>query len=309
MIQKKTGIPEKEKMVFIINPVSGTGKTANMESLIKNQTSLMTPVPEIITTRYKGHANKIVKKSIKKGIKKFIAVGGDGTVNEIASELMGKKAVLGIIPNGSGNGLARHLGIPLKTELAMDVINSGKIKRIDAGKVNNKYFFCTCGTGFDARIGKEFDKLNGRGFVNYLRTVLREFINYRPKKYKIRIDGKKNKQKAFLITIANAGQYGNNAYIAPGAVIDDGLLDICIVKPFPVFKSLFLGLRLFNRTIDKSKYTEVCKGREITIQRDKKIRMHLDGEPVKMKNHVRVTIMSKSLRVIVPASRQAGLLI
>jgi diacylglycerol kinase family enzyme len=177
------------------------------------------------------------------------------------------------------------------------------------GKVNNRFFFCTCGTGFDARVGKIFYKLGGRGFMNYLRTVIREFISYKPKKYKIHIDGKKYKQKAFLVTIANAGQYGNNAYIAPEAKIDDGLLDICILRPFPRFKSVILGLRLFNRTIDKSRYLDVFRGREIIIRRKKKIQMHLDGEPVKMKHHVYVSIVPESLKVIVPAQIKHKVLI
>lgn len=287
-------------MIFIINPASGTVKTGNIESLIEHHFESRSYTPEIIRTRYKGHATKIARKSIKNGIRIIVAVGGDGTINEIASELVGKNAILGIIPNGSGNGLARHLGIPLKKEPALDLLNSGKVKKIDSGKVNNRFFFCTCGTGFDARIGKKFDKLTGRGFLNYVKTVIREFANYQPKKYKIRIDGKKIKKRAFLVTIANAGQYGNNAYIAPGAKIDDGLLDICIFRPFPGFKSVILGLRLFSRTIDKSKYLDVYQGRQVIIQRTKKISMHLDGEPVKMKNHVKVSIAPRSLAVVVP---------
>lgn len=299
-MQTKTSISGKGRLVFIINPVSGTGKAHKLEHLIQNHPGSRDSNPEIIQTRYKGHATKIAKKLIKKGVKKIVAVGGDGTVNEIASELAGKEAALGIIPHGSGNGLARHLGIPVKSEKALDVLSSGKIIRIDAGRVNDRLFFCTCGTGFDARVGKVFDKLGGRGMINYVRTVIREFILYRPKKYKIHIDGKKYKQKAFLVTIANAGQYGGNAYIAPRAKIDDGLFDICIFRPFPRFKCVILGLRLLNRTIDTSKYLDIYRGREVIIERNKNIRMHMDGEPVKMKHKVRITVLPKSLRVIVP---------
>ncbi|MBN2214497.1 MAG: diacylglycerol kinase family lipid kinase [Bacteroidales bacterium] len=299
-MNKKSHKSEKERIVFIINPVSGEGKTDKLVHLIQHHIHLKSFLPELIVTRYKGHATKIARKFIKNGVKKIIAVGGDGTVNEIASELAGKEAVLGIIPHGSGNGLARHLGIPLRSETALNVLNTGKIKRIDAGKANNRLFFCTCGTGFDARVGKMFDKQDGRGFMNYVRTVIRELMNYRPKKYRIRIDGNKYRQRAFLITIANSGQYGGNAYIAPEARIDDGLLDICIFRPFPRFASVILGLRLFNRTIDKSRYLDIFKGREIIIQRKKNIRMHLDGEPVKMNKKVKVTVLAGSLRVIVP---------
>ncbi len=233
------------------------------------------------------------------GVKKIVAVGGDGTVNEVASVLNGTKCALGIIPNGSGNGLARYLGIPVTHQSAVQLLNNSKIRKIDSGKINHKFFFCTCGVGFDAHVGKVFDKLEHRGFINYLKTVFKEFYTYRSKKYKFEIDDKKYNERAFLITFANAGQYGSNAYISPGARIDDGLLDICIFKPFPKIKSLFLGLRLFNRTIDKSKYMQVLRGKKIVIKRKKKTVVHIDGDPVKMKRNLKIELLSKTLKVIV----------
>lgn len=295
----KTIRKNKEHVVFIFNPVSGHGNNDRIEKTILSGLDFKRFSPVILKTAYKGHGVKIARNAIKSGIKKIVAVGGDGTVNEIASVMLGRKAVLGIIPNGSGNGLARSLKIPLKAEEALRLINNGRKKKIDAGKVNGKFFFCTCGTGFDARVGKIFDSTKKRGLYNYVKTAVREFFAYQPKKYSIRIDGKKLKEKAFLVTIANAPQYGNNAYIAPHARIDDGILDICILRPFPRIKSLLLGLRLFNRTIDRSKYHQVLGGKKIIIQKKKKIWMHLDGEPVRMKNKIKITVLPKALHVIV----------
>ncbi|MBN2609943.1 MAG: diacylglycerol kinase family lipid kinase [Bacteroidales bacterium] len=296
----REGKKSAERIIFIINPVSGTYRKDNIESLIIGNINRDRFEPEVVRTRYKGHATKITMKAVSEGVRKIVAVGGDGTVNEVASALVGTKSALGIIPGGSGNGLARYLGIPLMHKEAVRMFNNCHIRKIDAGMVNKKYFFCTCGIGFDAHVGKVFDKLEGRGFFNYLKTVIKEFFSYNPKKYKLYIDGKKYREKAFLITFANAGQYGSNAYIAPGARIDDGLLDICIMKPFPRIKSLILGLRLFSKSIDKSKYLQVLRGKDIRVKRKKKYTIHIDGDPVKMKKNIRVTIMQKALRVMVP---------
>jgi diacylglycerol kinase (ATP) len=306
MNHKVTAI-EKEKIVFIVNPVSGTGKDENIDGVITSVTDTKYHVI-IEKTEYRGHAKKLAKKYSRQGIKKIVAVGGDGTVNEVASALVNTETALGIIPSGSGNGLARYLGIPVSLHAALEIINDPLLKEIDAGKMNKKYFFCTCGTGFDARVGAIFDKKGQRGFFNYIKTAIREFSTYRPKKYTLKIDGKKYKERAFLITFANAGQYGNNAYISPGARIDDGLLDICIMRPFPKYEAFWLGVRLFSRTIDKSEFIEVVKGKKVLIKRKKKIPVHLDGEPVKAKKEICVEIFPAALQVMVPKTTRKGIL-
>ncbi|MFO7657025.1 MAG: diacylglycerol kinase family lipid kinase [Bacteroidales bacterium] len=296
----RQGKTSGERIIFILNPVSGTHRKDNIESLILGNINHDIYKPEVILTRYKGHAVKIAMKAVSEGVRKVVAIGGDGTVNEVASALVGTKCALGIIPGGSGNGLARYLGIPLIHKEAVRMLNNCSIRKIDAGLVNKNYFFCTCGIGFDAHVGKVFDKLEGRGFLNYVKTAVIEFFSYNPKKYKLFIDGIKIRERAFLVTFANAGQYGSNAYIAPAAQIDDGLLDICIMKPFPRFKWLLLGLRLFNKTIDKSKYLLIFRGKEICVKRKKKYTIHIDGDPVKTKKNINVTVLQKALRVMVP---------
>ncbi len=287
---------KKVSIIFIINPIAGNRKDPDIVSVIsKNLESNWDA--EFLCTKYPGHASELVRENLSKGITYFIAVGGDGTVNEVASELVGQKAVLGIIPCGSGNGLSRSLGIPLSVGEAVGCINQNNLKKIDVGLVNNRYFFCTCGLGFDAQIGKKFAKQNTRGFLTYIKTTLREYRQYNPKKYKIIVDDKKIKRKAFLITVANAGQYGNNAYIAPQANMYDGYLDLCILKPFPVHKSVLLGVRLFLRKIDRSKYYETTKGMKIEIFK-KKAPFHVDGEPLKMKGSLKIQVKHKALNVL-----------
>jgi len=236
-------------VVFIVNPIAGTRQKDFILENIRHH------LPEelatkIIFTEYPGHAHDIATEMVRQGITTIVAVGGDGTVNEVASALVKTNCRLGIIPAGSGNGLARHLGIPLQVPEALELILHHRIQNIDAGKVNGKYFFCTCGTGFDASVGKKFSRDSRRGMLSYVRATIHQYINYSPKSYTLKTSNKKVKLKAFLVTFANSGQYGNNAYIAPNAVIDDGMLDLCILRPFPKTSTISLGLRLFFKNID-----------------------------------------------------------
>ncbi|QQS52120.1 MAG: diacylglycerol kinase family lipid kinase [Bacteroidota bacterium] len=289
----------KTKIVFIINPIAGTRKAPHLEDLAIRLLDDKWK-PQFIRTDYAGHATQIVKNKLKKGAKFFIAVGGDGTVNEVASALVGSKANMGIVPCGSGNGLARSLKIPLKTDKALQCISQGFTRQIDAGQINGNYFFCTCGVGFDAKIGKKFSKTKTRGFHNYIKTTLREYLTYQPKKYTLKVDGEKIRTRAFLITIANAGQYGNNAYIAPNALIDDGKLEVCILKPFPHRHSFGLGMKLFTRNMDKSKYLDIQSCKSLVFCKKKMFNFHIDGDPIKLVGPIRIEVIPKSLNVITP---------
>ncbi len=292
----------KEKIAFIINPQSGRkNRNVSIESITKFLDSKRFS-PKFYTSEHPGHANTLAYQAASEGCKIIVAVGGDGTVNEIASALVLLKLPLGIIPSGSGNGLARHLKIPLSISKALQTINQGKIMHIDAGKVNESWFFCTSGIGFDAKIGYKFSKLNKRGFLGYFKAIIQEFSKYKIKKYSFTIDGRKYKRKAFVITIANASQYGNNAFIAPNASTTDGLLDVCIVKPFPRWKVIFLALRLMNRSINQSEYYEYIRGKTIYFKKPKKkYILHYDGEPIKFKKEkIQIDIVPKLLQVIVP---------
>lgn len=287
-----------EKIAFIINPKAGKKNKTNIEELVGKNLDSDQWKSKFFYTEFGGHARELVFECVGNGYQTIVAVGGDGTVNEVATSVFQAGVTLGIIPIGSGNGLARSLGIPLQKTDAIKLLNANKIREIDVGAINKQYFFCTCGTGFDARIGHRFAKSKTRGFISYIKTVIREFNKYRPKKYKIKIDNQKIKQKAFLITIANAGQYGNNAYIAPEAQIDDGSFDISVLKPFPWYISPFLGIRLFAKNINKSRFTDTYRGHSVEFLKKKKYKFHIDGEPVKYNGRIKIDIIPHGLKVI-----------
>ena len=206
---------------------------------------------------------------------------------------------MGIVPCGSGNGLARHLQIPLKHVAALKLINEAVVTRIDYGLVNDHPFFCTFGAGFDARISHSFAMSGKRGLMTYLYVIVKEFFKYRSRKYKLKIDGKKFKTKAMVVTIANSSQYGNNGYISPHADMTDGKLDVCIVHPFPKFKAALLALRLIRKSIDESSYYRMIKGEKIILKRKHKGEVHLDGEPYTMDKKMKIKIVAKGLKVLV----------
>jgi len=291
------------KIIFIINPKAGT----RQKDFILDNISrfLSAELYEAIFTEYPGHGYEIAVEKIKQGLKWIVAVGGDGTVNEVASAMVNTRCRLGIIPAGSGNGLARHLGIPLQVPDALAIIQQHKIQNIDAGMVNGKYFFCTCGTGFDASVGKKFSRETRRGWMSYVRATIHQYITYSPKTYVLKTSNKKVKLRAFLVTFANSGQYGNNAYIAPNALINDGFLDLCILRPFPRTSTLSLGLRLFFKNIDQSPYLEVMKVKKASLRRKgkKKLTIHLDGEPMSMKGPLKFKVVPEALQVMVPLSK------
>jgi YegS/Rv2252/BmrU family lipid kinase len=290
------------KIVFIINPFAGKRRKQVILDAITGK--FPSGSYEVVFTKYQGHAFEMAAKMLSEGHQYLVAVGGDGTVNEVASALINTPAKLGIIPSGSGNGLARHLHIPVQLIPALEVIVRHKIQVIDAGKVNGRYFFCTCGTGFDARVGKKFAKENKRGMASYIRATIHQYAVYSPKSYVLKTENKKIKLDAFLVTFANSGQYGNNAYIAPNAIINDGLLDLCILRPFPRTSTLELGLRLFFKNIDQSPYLEIMRIKKASLKRKgkSKITIHLDGEPVRTRAKLKVKVIPDALQVMVPAT-------
>ena len=297
------------KIAFIINPVSGPKRRKIKPKQIVSLLDKSRFDPLFFTTEYRGHASELARNAMDAGCRIVVAVGGDGTVNEVANTLVGTDITLGIIPFGSGNGLARHLKIPLLWQRAVNLLNKGVITQIDSGTLSSFRFFCTCGIGFDSRIGHKFKKVDKRGFLGYLKTILKEYRDYKPRKYTFTIDGEKFERRAFIITIANASQYGNNAFIAPKARINDGLFDVCIIKPFPRALGLSLGIRMFNRSIQNSKYHEVIRGKVVKFKKPKKKYIfHLDGEPAKFrKSKIVATVHPASLNVIVPARKKKSI--
>ncbi|MDX9695315.1 MAG: diacylglycerol kinase family lipid kinase [Bacteroidales bacterium] len=287
----------KNKIVFFINPISGKKKKEHIVDLIKRYFARTNKDFEIIYTRFPGDAHQQVKDKYAQGVKRFVAVGGDGTVNEVASAIVNTDAILGIIPVGSGNGLARHLKIPLNPKKAIQLIVKGTTMQMDYGQINDKLFFCTTGVGFDAHIGHVFSTTKGRGFINYIKATITEFIRYKPTHYELKINNKVFYRDAFLITVANASQYGNNAYIAPKAIVTDGLMEVTVMKPFPVIAAPVMGARLFLKNIHKSKYVETFDCSELTIKQDNPSIIHFDGEPGEMDQELKIKIIPKGLNI------------
>lgn len=289
-------MPDK-KALIVVNPISGGIDKAPILKKI-NQHLSKSIEHEVVQWLMPGEFSEI-KKRIKDGDHQLvIAVGGDGTINQVAQELINTEKTLGIIPVGSGNGLARHLKIPLKVEEAVQLINKGNRLHIDSCTVNGIFYLCTSGVGFDALIGKLFAESKTRGFFTYFKLTIAEFIRYQPQEYTLWINNEEIRETAFLITVANASQYGNNAYIAPQADIQDGLLDVCIIKPFKPWQMPFLGIRIFNKTIPNSSLVRTFKTDRVIIKRKSPGPIHFDGEPAELDTTLEYKIDKQSIKII-----------
>lgn len=290
---------DKKKILFIANPISGTqGKKAILQCINKNIDKSKYDY-SIVKTLYAGHATEITKQAVKDDIDIVVAIGGDGTINEIGKALIETKTAMAIIPCGSGNGLARHLNIPLDPKNAINIINKGKTNSIDYGKINGRPFFCTCGVGFDAFISLKFADSGKRGLLTYLENTLHEILTYKPETYEIENEEGTIKYNALLIACGNASQYGNNAYIAPQASITDGLLDITILEPFTVLDVPSLSFQLFNKTIDQNSRIKTMKAKKIIINRKKPGVIHFDGDPIIEGKRLEVEMFPHGLNIIV----------
>jgi diacylglycerol kinase (ATP) len=288
----------KRKALFIINPISGGKKKDGVPELIEKH--LDASAFEAVTVFSDGvaHARQIAKEAVNK-FDLVVAVGGDGTVNEIASAIVGSDTILGIIPYGSGNGLSRFLGISMDAEKAIQNLASGRVEIIDSGKLNGQSFFNMAGMGFDAHIAEVFSHGKKRGFLTYIKSSFEEIYKYKPQLYKLDIDGKVYEREAFMLSFANSSQYGNNAHISPHASVQDGLLDVCVIKQFPLWRFVEMGIRMVTKTTDKTKYVEIIRGKLIKITRDCPGPVHLDGEPQVAGTDNLVEVVPDSLKVIV----------
>jgi YegS/Rv2252/BmrU family lipid kinase len=226
------------------------------------------------------------------------AVGGDGTVHEVAKRLIGTQMALGILPTGSGNGFARHIGIPLEARNSLRACQDQRIVTIDTATVNGIPFVATMGVGFDAWIADQFAESAVRGLRTYLRVAASGLFGYSAEEYEIEIDGQQLRQRALLIAVANSSQYGNNARIAPLASLQDGLLDLVVVER----ASAIAAARLFTGPIHRARGITVRQGRRIRIRRPAAGPAHLDGEPITLPESLTIEIVPQSLRVLVPDS-------
>ena len=280
-------------MLFIVNPISGKGRKARIIAHLKEKGM------KVVYTEYAGHAEVLSREAAERII---VAVGGDGTVNEVARGIVGTDKVLGIIPCGSGDGLALHLGISRHYRQALKTILKGDIQKIDSGLINDKPFFSVCGTGFDAVVSERFAKSGKRGLKNYIKLGLKTWMDYTPENYKIEIDGNDFEIEASLLTIGNSSQWGNNAKIAPLADICDGMLDMTAVDRFSAIEMPALAFQLMTGQLDKNSRVHWYRGRHIKLSRPSEGPAHADGDWFSAGTELDIRILPQSLNVLVPSA-------
>lgn len=285
--------------LLIINPKAGTDSKRGIEEMVTTRLGFR---PEVAYTSGRGSAHILASEAAARGVTTVIAAGGDGTINETAGALLNTSTALGIIPCGSGNGLARHLNIPMDPAGAVDVIASGHIERCDYGTADGSPFFCTFGVGFDAAVSAKFDKAGRRGRLTYLRNTFLEYMSYHPETYTIRAAGKVMTDKAFLVAVCNASQYGNNAYIAPSATIDDGLLDVTIIHAGNTLSTALVGFDMLIGNIERNMLIHTFRTPSLTIKRSNPGAAHLDGEPLQLDDTLEIKCHHRRLKVFAPDS-------
>ena len=289
---------ERKRIVFIINPIAGTHGKEEMPQLIEEYIDHDQFDYQMRMTEHRGHAAEMAKQCVAEGIDIVVAVGGDGTVNEVARSIVHTQTALAIIPCGSGNGLARHLRIPLDPKKAICLINDCHIEQLDYGVINGLPFFCTCGMGFDAFISLKFAEAGKRGPVTYVENVLKEGLRYQPETYEVEDETGIYKYKAFLIACANASQYGNNAYIAPGATMKDGKLDVIIMEPFDALEAPQIAADLFMKTLGNNSKIKTFRTKSLHIHRKQVGAIHYDGDPIMSGKEVEVHIENMGFRMV-----------
>lgn len=287
-----------KNIAFIVNPISGTKAKNRVAKLIRELLDLQQFAPTVVVTEYAGHATQLAQQFAMEDYYAVVAVGGDGTINEVASGLIGTNTALGIVPNGSGNGFARHLDISTRMNRAIEMLNNSEVINVDYGLVNDQPFFSTCGVGFDAIVAQDFSD-SSRGFKGYLQSIFKDFFQYKADTYQLKGEGIDITTTAFLVNFANAGQWGYDAYIAPKASVQDGWLDVAIVSEFPITAAAGLALSLFTKNIDEKLHMNTIRAKELTLTRTSEGPMHIDGTPVMMPAELHVKIVEEGLKVLV----------
>lgn len=254
----------------------------------------------ITYSNYKGHAFLLSQSAVEENTDVVVAVGGDGTINEVASALVNTNTSLGIVPSGSGNGLAYHLRIPIHIKKSLKIINGLHVDKIDVCKLNNYYVFSIAGIGYDAKVAFDFNHGKGRGMDNYLKYILKNYFTYKADDYIIEYDGQIIEKNAFFITFANSSQWGYNVKVSPHASIQDGLLDVCFcTKPETLTLSPFV-LKLLTDRFDETREVHLLRCKNLTIKTKNKspIYLHVDGDAVEPISEINVEILPMALNVL-----------
>lgn len=285
------------KALFIVNERSGKKRDYDVAEVIRASRAFESTV---LSCGRKEDLDAMIDTAERDGMEVVFAVGGDGTVHETAQRLIGRTPALGILPTGSGNGFARHIGLPLDPAGALDSCRGGRIVSIDTALVNDHPFLGVMGIGFDAMIADRFASSTVRGLETYVKEGLRAFTDFKAEEYEVTANGQTIRQRAFVVAIANSGQYGNNARIAPLASLQDGLLDVVIINDTHLLDAAFLLARLFSGTIHQAKGVTTLQTPELTIRRPAAGPAHLDGEPFTLGAELHIRVVPRSLRLLVP---------
>lgn len=289
---------EKRTILFLVNPKSGVSDKKRVPQMVERYIDRNRYDATVCYTQYAGHAYELAKDAVGRGIDVVVAVGGDGTVNEVGRALVHTNTALGVVPCGSGNGFARHLGIPIGVKKAIEFINEAEPVDVDYGKINGHPFFCSCGMGFDAVVSSDFAKAGNRGVLNYIRHSLVDWVKYKPETYVVETEELKESFEAFVIACGNASQYGNNAYITPFASMRDGLITTSILSPFNAFEVPLMATHLFTHTFDESTHMSTVSAPWIRIVREKAGPVHFDGEPYEMDKELYIEMVAGGIKVL-----------
>ncbi|MBR4838577.1 MAG: YegS/Rv2252/BmrU family lipid kinase [Bacteroidales bacterium] len=294
----------KEKILFIVNPISGHHDKSKFPSIVENLIDKNKFEYSISLTERGGHAAELTKKAIEDEYDIIVAVGGDGTINEVATNMIGARQTFAIVPYGSGNGLARHLHLPLKpNKIITEVINKGVKSKIDTATMNGVPYISIAGVGFDAIIADYFAKDPNRGLKTYVKLVTEKYFHFKPEKYHLIIDDKEEFDcEPLFISFANSNQFGFNAAVSPHASLNDGLLDVCIFKKPNILQVAYVAERLLTQRIDKTHFVDIHKASKIKVIREKEDYANIDGEAVMMPKDVVVEINPLSLNILLPSN-------
>jgi len=292
----------QEKILFILNPVSGfLGlRRRRVESIIKKHIKKEHIYGEIWYSKYAGHTTELVKQAVDNHAKTIVIAGGDGSINEAARSLVYTDTALGIVPCGSGNGLANHLKIPFSINKALQIIRDNHIKAADTIKIDDQYAFSLAGIGLDALVAKRYHEAKRRGIITYMQSSIIEYLNYTPELITIKTEAMEIQEKCLCIIFANSNQFGYNFRIAPQADLFDGYMDVVIVKSMPFISAPLSSFQIWTGNADKCLYISSFKAKKVSIVRHKEGMMNIDGDPFKSNQHIEVEVLPASLKVIVP---------
>lgn len=292
------------KILIIINRKAGTDRQKQMDAAILRQLPADRFSVETVYLQYLGHGADLAREAVRRGVHTVVAVGGDGSINEIAQGLVGSDTALAIVPLGSGNGLARALKIPLDVDRALQTVAADQKMAMDAGYANEHLFLSNAGVGFDALIADRFQHSKKRGLINYARLVIGGFSSYEPAQYSIKTDGNETQEKAFLMTVANGNQFGYEFKLAPKASVFDGLLDVCLMPPVKFLHLLPICVHSLRGTIDRSRFMKHFTGKEITVSSPRLHCLQVDGDAVPLNGKtVYFRIVPGALQVVVPQDK------